>query len=564
MNPPTGPSPADPETILVAVAWPYANGDLHLGQTAGAYLPADIYARYNRMKGNRTLMVSGSDSHGTPVTVRAEAEGVTPEEIFRRYHRSFLDTFERFGITFDLFTHTDTANHIAVTQDIFTTLLRHGHLYEAEQTLLYDPEAERFLPDRYVEGTCPHCSFTRARGDQCDNCGRTVDALELIDPRSKITSARPEPRTTRHHFLRLSAFTDELLEWASEQHHWRPSVRNFVLGMLREGLHDRAITRDITWGIPIPLEGYETKRIYVWFEAVIGYLSAAKEWALIQGEPEIWRDWWEDPSARTVYFQGKDNVPFHAIIWPAMLLGYEGLNLPYDVPANQYVTIGGSKASTSGNWAVWMPDYLDRHDPDPLRYVLTALMPETRDTDFSWKQYVRRNNDELLARWGNLVNRVLTITRRHFDDAAPPEPGELSAESRALLAGVDRAFDEVGADLAAVQLRRALAGAMGVAHAANQYLEERAPWRAVRDDRDHAAETLHTALNVISGLASLFQPFLPFTSPRAWAMLGHSGDIQAAGWLRRPVPGGQPLPEPAPLFRKLDDSLIAEEEARFG
>ena len=564
MNPPTGPSPADPETILVAVAWPYANGDLHLGQTAGAYLPADIYARYNRMKGNRTLMVSGSDSHGTPVTVRAEAEGVTPEEIFRRYHRSFLDTFERFGITFDLFTHTDTANHIAVTQDIFTTLLRHGHLYEAEQTLLYDPEAERFLPDRYVEGTCPHCSFTRARGDQCDNCGRTVDALELIDPRSKITSARPEPRTTRHHFLRLSAFTDELLEWASEQHHWRPSVRNFVLGMLREGLHDRAITRDITWGIPIPLEGYETKRIYVWFEAVIGYLSAAKEWALIQGEPEIWRDWWEDPSARTVYFQGKDNVPFHAIIWPAMLLGYEGLNLPYDVPANQYVTIGGSKASTSGNWAVWMPDYLDRHDPDPLRYVLTALMPETRDTDFSWKQYVRRNNDELLARWGNLVNRVLTITRRHFDDAAPPEPGELSAESRALLAGVDRAFDEVGADLAAVQLRRALAGAMEVAHAANQYLEERAPWRAVRDDRDHAAETLHTALNVISGLASLFQPFLPFTSPRAWAMLGHSGDIQAAGWLRRPVPGGQPLPEPAPLFRKLDDSLIAEEEARFG
>ena len=564
MNPPKGPAPADPETILVAVAWPYANGDLHLGQTAGAYLPADIYARYNRMKGNCTLMVSGSDSHGTPVTVRAEAEGVTPEEIFRRYHRSFLDTFERFGITFDLFTHTDTANHIAVTQDIFTTLLRHGHLYEAEQTLLYDPEAERFLPDRYVEGTCPHCSFTRARGDQCDNCGRTVDALELIEPRSKITSARPEPRTTRHHFLRLSAFTDELLEWASEQHHWRPSVRNFVLGMLREGLHDRAITRDITWGIPIPLEGYETKRIYVWFEAVIGYLSAAKEWALIHGEPEIWRDWWEDPSARTVYFQGKDNVPFHAIIWPAMLLGYEGLNLPYDIPANQYVTIGGSKASTSGNWAVWMPDYLDRHDPDPLRYVLTALMPETRDTDFSWEQYVRRNNDELLARWGNLVNRVLTITRRHFDDAAPPEPRELSAESRALLARVDRAFDEVGADLAAVQLRRALAGAMEVAQTANQYLEERAPWRAVRGDRDHAAETLHTALNVISGLASLFQPFLPFTSPRAWAMLGHSGDIQAAGWLRRPVPGGQPLPEPAPLFRKLDDSLIAEEEARFG
>ena len=565
MNPATGPSPADPETILVAVAWPYANGDLHLGQTAGAYLPADIYARYNRMKGNRTLMVSGSDSHGTPVTVRAEAEGVTPEEIFQRYHRSFLDTFERFGITFDLFTHTDTANHIAVTQDIFTTLLRHGHLYEAEQTLLYDPEAERFLPDRYVEGTCPHCSFTRARGDQCDNCGRTVDALELIDPRSKITSARPEPRTTRHHFLRLSAFTDELLEWATEQHHWRPSVRNFVLGMLREGLHDRAITRDITWGIPIPLEGYETKRIYVWFEAVIGYLSAAKEWALIQGEPEIWRDWWEDPSARTVYFQGKDNVPFHAIIWPAMLLGYEGLNLPYDVPANQYVTIGGSKASTSGNWAVWMPDYLDRHDPDPLRYVLTALMPETRDTDFSWKQYVRRNNDELLARWGQprqscSDHHQAPLRRRRAARARGALRGVTGAARCALTAPSTRSGQTSRPSSFAVPSPVRWGSRM----TANQYLEERAPWRAVRDDRDHAAETLHTALNVISGLASLFQPFLPFTSPRAWAMLGHSGDIQAAGWLRRPVPGGQPLPEPAPLFRKLDDSLIAEEEARFG
>ena len=555
---------ASPETILVAVAWPYANGELHLGQTAGAYLPADIFARYHRMKGNRTLMVSGSDAHGTPVTVRAEAEGIEPADVFERYHRSFLDTFERFGISFDLFTHTDTENHAEVTQDLFLKLLEHGYLYEAEQTLLYDPKADRFLPDRYVEGTCPHCSFENARGDQCDNCGRTLDALELINPRSKLSDATPEPRTTEHHFLKLSAFNERLIEWVEQQEHWRPAVRNFTLGMLREGLHDRAITRDIAWGVPIPLEGYESKRIYVWFEAVIGYLSATKEWAQSSGDADAWKAWWEDPAARTVYFQGKDNIPFHTIIWPAMLMGYEGLNLPYDVPANQYVTIAGSKASTSGNWAVWMPDYLDRHDPDPLRYVLTALMPETSDTDFSWEQYVRRNNDELVARWGNLVHRVLTITRRNFEERVPDAPAVLAPESEALLRRVDEAFEVVGDQINAVNLRRALASVMEVAQAANQYLDERAPWKAVKEDRAHAAETLHTALNVISGIVSLFQPFLPFTSPKAWTLLGHEGDVQAAGWQRTPVVAGTALPEPAPLFEKFDDSLIEEEEARLG
>ncbi|MDA0352393.1 MAG: methionine--tRNA ligase [Chloroflexi bacterium] len=553
-----------PETILVAVAWPYANGHLHAGQIAGAYLPADIYARYHRMRGNRTLMVSGSDAHGTPVTVRAESEGITPSEVFERYHTSFLDTFERFGITFDLFTSTDTANHAAVTQDMFLKLLANEYLYEAEQTLLYDPKVERFLPDRYVEGTCPHCGFEKARGDQCDNCGRTLDALELIDPRSKVSDATPVPRKTTHHFLKLSAFNDRLTEWVEQQEHWRPAVRNFTLGMLREGLHDRAITRDIAWGVPVPLEGYESKRIYVWFEAVIGYLSATKEWAVSSGDPEAWKAWWQDPQARTVYFQGKDNVPFHTVIWPAMLMGYGGLNLPYDVPANQYVTISGSKASTSGNWAVWMPDYLDRHDPDPLRYALTVLMPETSDSDFSWAEYVRRNNDELVARWGNLVNRVLTITRRNFEDHVPPAPATLAPESEALLRRTDEAFEVVGAHINDVQLRRALSSAMEIAQAANQYLEERAPWSAVKTDRDHAAETLHTAINTISGLVTLLQPFLPFTCAQTWAFLGHEGDVQSAGWRRTPVAGLTPLPEPHPLFTKLDDSVIEEEESRLG
>jgi len=555
----------DPQTVLVAVAWPYANNHLHHGHMAGAYLPADIFARYHRMRGDRTLMVSGSDSHGTPVTVRAEQEGVTPEEVFQRFHTSFLDTFERFGISFDLFTTTDTENHAEVSQDIFLRLLEQGYLYEAEQELLYDAKVKRFLPDRYVEGTCPHCGYDGARGDQCDDCGKTLDALELIDPRSKLSDAIPERRTSTHFFLKLSAFNDRLTEWVERQEHWRPAVRNFTLGMLREGLHDRAITRDIEWGVSVPLEGYEQKRLYVWFEAVIGYLAATKEWAVAQGgDPDLWEAWWKDESARTVYFQGKDNVPFHTTVWPAMLMGYGGLNVPSDVPANQYVTMSGSKASSSRNWALWMPDYLDRYDPDPLRYVLTAIMPETADSDFTWDQFLRRNNDELVARWGNLVNRVLSLTHRHFEGRVPAPPDELSAESRALLDRVDAAFEEVGGHIDAIRLRAALGAAMAVAQEGNRYIDARAPWVAVKEDRDHAAETLYTALNVISGLASLLQPFLPFTSPRAWEFVGQSGDIQAAGWRRSPVEGGAPLPEPAVLFKKLDKSIVEEEEARLG
>ncbi len=554
----------DAAAVLICVAWPYANSPLHAGQIAGAYLPADIVARYHRMRGHRTLMVSGSDAHGTPVTVRAEQEGTTPEAVFRRFHESFLETWRRFGISFDLFTSTDTENHVAVSQDIFLRLREGGYLHEAEQTLLYDPVVKRFLPDRYVEGSCPRCGDDGARGDQCDACGSTLDALELVNPRSRLSDATPEPRSSTHFFLRLPAFTERLLAWVEGQEHWRPAVRNFTLGQLRDGLTDRAITRDIEWGVPVPVEGYESKRIYVWFEAVIGYLSATREWAESSGDPEAWKAFWTDPSCRTIYFQGKDNVPFHTMIWPAMLMGYGDLNLPYDVPANQYVTISGSKASSSRNWAVWMPDYLDRHDPDPLRYVLTAVMPETSDSDFTWADYVRRVNDELLARWGNLVHRVLTLTRRHFEGRAPDAPAGLAPASRALLERSDAAFDEAADHLEAVRLRAAIGVPMALAGEANRYLEERAPWAAVREDRAHAAETLFTALNVISAIATLLQPFLPFTSPEAWRMLGHPGDIERAGWRRTDVTPGAPLPEPRPLFRKLDEALVDEEEARLG
>ena len=556
-----------PEPILVAVAWPYANNDLHAGHLAGAYLPADIFARFQRMRGNRVLMVSGSDSHGTPVTVRAEQEGTTPEAIFHRYHDSFLRTWEEFGISFDLFTSTDTENHVHVAQEIFLRLLERDYLYEAEQELLYDPIAKRFLPDRYVEGECPRCGYEQARGDQCDNCGATLDALELINPRSRVSDAVPERRASKHFFFRLSAFNERLTEWVSVQDHWRPHVKNFTLGWLREGLHDRAITRDLGWGVPVPIEGYGEKRIYVWFEAVIGYLSATKEWAAspanLSGNDNEWRAWWTEPNARTVYFIGKDNIPFHTVIWPAMLMAYGELNLPFDVPANQYLMMSGTKASKSRGGVLWAPDYLERYEADPLRYVLAASMPETSDSDFTWDEYVRRNNDELVGRWGNLVNRVLTITRRHFDGRVPDLPSELAPESRALLERCDAAFESVGAEYDRVQIRRALAGVMDVATAANQYLDQRAPWVTVKEDRAHAAETLHTALNVISGLTTLFNPILPFTSQRAWELLGHDGRVEDNGWQRTSIDAGRELPEPAPLFRKLDEAVIQEEEARL-
>src|SRR5581483_802681 len=434
------------ERVFIGVAWPYANGPLHTGHIAGAYLPADIFARYQRLAGRDVLMVSGSDQHGTPITVRADREGLPPSEIASRFHEEFLQTWQRLGISFDIFTHTSTENHERTTHEIFLDLLEKGHVYPGKMSLPYCPQDKRFLPDRYVEGTCPNCGYASARGDQCDNCGRTLDASDLQDPRCRLCGTRPEWREEEHFFLRLSAFNGRLKEWVSRQTHWRKTVLNWTLGILNEGLEDRAITRDIDWGIPIPLPGYDSKRIYVWFEAVIGYLSAAKEWAAANGDPEAWRRFWLDAAVPSFYFIGKDNIPFHTIIWPAMLFvndtaATEKLRLPFDVPANQYQTVRGSKASTSRNLAVWVPDYLSRYDPDPLRYYLAATMPETSDSDFTWTDFYRRNNDELVAAWGNLVNRVLTFSYRNFGGAVP-QPQALTSEDQALLLRVESALAE--------------------------------------------------------------------------------------------------------------------------
>ena len=552
-----------PERILAAVAWPYANGSIHIGHVAGTYLPADIFARYHRLKGNEVLMVSGSDAHGTPVTLTAEERGITPEEVFSKYQEEFLDSWERLGISFDLFTTTHTDNHAAVSQDIFSRLLERGYIYKDTMVQPFCESESRYLADRYVEGTCPHCSFDGARGDQCDNCGRTLDPKDLLLMSCRICGSEPEFRETEHFFLRLSAFQDQLLEWVRDQEHWRPNVRNFTIGYLEGGLHDRAITRDIEWGVPLPIEGYDDKRLYVWFEAVIGYLSASIEWAHNNGTPEAWKPFWEDGS-RAYYFMGKDNIPFHTVIWPAMLLGYGGLNLPYDVPANEYLNLEGFKLSTSRNWAVWLPDYLDRYEPDPLRYVIAANLPETSDSDFSWREYVRRNNDELVATYGNLVHRVLSMLNRNFEGVLP-DPGELDDVSENLLGEAQSRFDEVGSYLESVRLRQAMQSSMALAQAANRYLDQKEPWRAVRQNKEDAAQTLWTTVSVINCLKTTLYPFLPFSSQRLHAMLGFDGNVEDKGWAWHPnaMKPGQQLQRPTPLFRKLDEDVVAAEEQRL-
>jgi len=550
------------ERIFIGVAWPYANGPLHMGHIAGAYLAADIFAKYHRVKGNEVLMVSGSDQHGTPITITAEQEGVSPAEIAERYHQQFLDSWDKLGISFDLFTTTGTANHTEVAHDIFLKLLSKGYIYKDIVLQAYCPECQRFLSDRYIEGACPFCHYESARGDQCDECGKPMNVTELIKPRCGLCGTTPEFKNSEHYFFKLSAFRDELLAWVKQQTHWRLNVRNFTVRYLEEGLKDRAITRDIDWGVTVPVEGFENKRLYVWFEAVIGYLSASKEWAKLQDDSEGWTSFWQG-EAKSYYFIGKDNIPFHTIIWPAMLAGYTGLNLPYDVPANEFLTVEGKKLSTSRNWAVWLHDYLSRYDPDPLRYLLSIAMPETSDADFSWREFIRRNNDELVATYGNLVNRVLTFVYRNFD-ASVPVPDSLDDSSRALIDKAKDNIDTTGKLLYNCHFRESIRSAMSMAQEANRYLDEKSPWKAIKEDRQAAANSLYTAIVVISSLKTVLYPFLPFSSQAVHEYLGFKGRVENSGWqLEIPSPG-QKLIVPKPLFSKLDEKLVEDETSRLG
>ncbi|HJZ49992.1 MAG TPA: methionine--tRNA ligase [Roseiflexaceae bacterium] len=590
-----------PEHILVAVAWPYANGPRHVGHVAGFGVPSDIFARYQRLKGNHVLMVSGTDEHGTPITLAADKEGVTPKQLADRYNEVIGDDLRNLGLSYDTFTRTTTLNHYRVTQDLFKTLYDKGYVIRQTTLGAFSATTGRTLPDRYIEGTCPICGYGEARGDQCDNCGNQLDPAELINPRSKIDGTPPVFRETEHFFLDLPAFAEQLAAWIGGQDHWRPNVRTFSLNLL-EDLRPRAITRDLDWGVPIPLPefaGRDDKRIYVWFDAVIGYLSASVEWASNRGTPEAWREWWQNPESRHYYFMGKDNIVFHSVIWPSMLLGYgnggeiggnydnPALNLPYDIVSSEFLTMEGKKFSSSRGVVIYVNDVLSRYDPDPLRYFLTIGGPETQDTDFTWAEFVRRNNDELVATWGNLVNRTLTNAYRNFGEV--PQPGTLQPVDQALIDAVEAGFSSVGALLDTARFKAAISEVMKLAGQVNQYLSEQEPWKLIKTDRERAATVLYTALRSVDNLKTMMTPFLPFTSQKLHELLGYDGYIagpllfreyiEADGsrhrvltgdyetwvgrWASGALPPGQKLQQPTPLFRKLDESVVAEELARL-
>jgi methionyl-tRNA synthetase len=597
------------DPILVAVAWPYANADIHVGNLTGSHLPADIFARYQRLRGRQVLMVSGSDSHGTPITVRADAEKITPVEVYKRYHDGFIELFQKLGIDYDLFTSTHTQNHVDISQKVFLALKKNGFMYKEKQKQWFSPKQGKFLPDRYVEGTCYICGYTNARSDQCDKCGNLLEPELLKEPRSKIDGSTPELRETEHYFLDLGRLQELVVEFLRvRESYWRPNVLRQSLGQIEaDGLHGRSITRDLDWGVPLPKEilaegpEWESKRLYVWFEAVIGYLSATVEWGRLSGDPEAWRTWWQDSKAKTYHFIGKDNIPFHAVIWPAELLGVgedfdrlmgsqnpQRLVLPFDVPANEFMNLEGQKISGSRHWAVWANDFLTRYDPDPLRYYLTVNMPESKDTDWDWDDFYHRNNDELVATWGNLANRVLAFAYKHWEGHVP-DPGTLTKLDQDLLDQVKDGFKTVGDEIDAVHLRAALAEAMRLATEVNKYLDQTAPWQAVKTDKEAAGRAIYTAIQAIDALKIMFAPFLPFTSQKLHEILGYTsplfgtqavetcqddlgehkvlrydGSQAGAAWEYTGLQAGASFNAPAPLFKKLDVKIVEEERAKLG
>lgn len=541
--------------ILVAVAWPYASGPLHLGQLGGAYLPPDIFARYHRLLGNEVLMVSGSDANGTPITVKAEELGITPQEVVDTYHPVNVGYWDQLGISFDLFTTTMTENHHVVTQEFFLALLDNGYLVKDSSQQFYDPGVQRFLPDRYVEGECPHCGYTDARGDQCDNCGRTLDPTDLINPRSRLSGATPERRETEHYFMDLPAFSDRLREWLEGKTNWRKHVKNWALGMI-EDMPVRAMTRDIDWGVDVPVDDLGPgKKIYVWFDAVIGYLSASIEWASKTDDPEAWRKWWQEPEAESYYFVGKDNIPFHAVIWPAMLMGRKDLNLPTDVPANHYITFKGSKASKSKGVGQSVGWYLERLQPDALRYAIASVFPEQDDTDLSDDEIIRRVNEELVSTWGNLVNRVLSMSSRNFEGQVPP-PGELTDQDDAILELGPKTLDTVASHIEKVELRAGLRTAMSAAAEVNAYLNATEPWSVLKEDTGRGGTILWVAIQAIAAIRVALYPYLPHSATTIGEILGTGPDIDS--WSAPEVLAGTELGEIAPVFIKLDDDVLED------
>jgi len=596
--------PSPSSHILTAAAWPYANGPRHIGHVSGFGVPSDMFSRYQRMAGRQVLMVSGTDEHGTPIQVQADSEGMSARELADRYNRVIAEDLRGLGLSYDLFTRTTTRNHYTVVQEMFTGLYKNGYVFPKTTLGAISPSTGRTLPDRYIEGTCPICGYEGARGDQCDNCGNQLDPVDLLNPRSRINGETPVFVETEHFFLDLPAFTEALGSWLqSKSGQWRPNVLKFSLNLLSD-LQPRAITRDLDWGVPVPLPGWRDrpdKRIYVWFDAVIGYLSASIEWARRSGDPDAWRAWWQSPDAELYYFMGKDNIVFHSEIWPAILLGYNGqgsrngqpgglgaLNLPTEVVSSEYLTMEGRKFSSSRSVVIYVRDFLARYDVDALRYYIAIAGPENQDTDFTWAEFIRRNNDELVANWGNLVNRTVSFAARNIGEI--PAPGDLLDVDRAMLERSLESFGDVGSQLSRSRFKAAITEAMRTVAEANKYLSDQAPWKLRESDPDRMRTIMYVALQLVDDAKTLLTPFLPHSSGQVYAMLGGAGSWSgmpelrevnepdgtggtfsypvlmgdyrtAARWESIPVRAGTPLRPPSPLFAKLDPAVAEQEVA---
>jgi len=551
----------------VTAALPYANGPIHLGHLAGAYLPADIYVRYQRLKGRDVLYICGSDEHRVPITITAEKEGITPQQVVDKYHYMNKESFERFGMSFDNYSRTSLPLHHQTAQEFFLELYKKGILKEKTTKQLYCEKDRMFLADRYVEGICPVCGSPGARGDQCEKCGSWLEQTDLIEPKCKICGSTPVIRDTSHWYLPLGEFQKKLEEWMGTKTDWKENVKHYVYSWFKEGLQDRAVTRDLHWGVKVPIPEAEGKVIYVWFDALLGYISSTKEWAQKIGQPEKWREYWQDPDTRLIHFIGKDNIVFHCIVFPAMLMAWnEGRSdeiyvLPDNVPANEFLNLEGKKLSTSRNYAVWLNEYLEKFEPDPLRYALASILPETKDTDFSWKEFQARNNNELADILGNFVNRTLTFAKKNFDNRVP-ERFELEEIDKELIAKLKEHVDKIANNYENFRIRDGVFETMNLARFANKYFNDTEPWRMIKENPRRASTTINLCLQLVRALAILFEPVLPFSSRKIWEMLNLKDDIVKAGWdsaAELLLEAGHQLGEPKILFRKIEDAEIEDE-----
>ncbi len=547
--------------VLVTSALPYANGPLHIGQIAGAYLPADIYVRYQRLKGRDVVYICGSDEHGVPITVTADHENITPQDVVDRYHAMNQSSFEKLGITFDHYSRTSIPLHHQKAQEFFLILEKKKDLVVKESEQFYSEASNRFLPDRYVEGTCPFCGYDKARGDQCDRCGKWLESKELIDPRSKLDGSQPILKQTKHWYLPMGRFAKAWKNWF-DHHQWKENVRNYCVGWYKEGFMDRPITRDLHWGVPVPLPESEGKVLYVWFDAPIGYISATVEWAQKQGDPDRWKTYWCDPETKLVHFIGKDNIVFHAVLFPMILMEVGNLILPDAIPANEYLTIEGRKISTSQNYAIWLNDYLDRFSPDPLRYTLAANAPETKDTDFSWKQLQRRNNDELADILGNFINRTLTFADRYFNGKVP-ERGSLDKLDKEMLEQIIVTRDKMGTCFENFEVREGTRHFMNLCRFANKYFNDQAPWETRSSNPDRCQTTINICLQTVKALSLLMVPILPFASEKIRALLKLENENRWDDIGQKEFPSDYSLGKPKIFFEKIEDQVIEEEIKKF-